>query len=161
MKTEPLDDCAVIVHYDRKTDTFKLERLRSLGRHSESVDFYGNGQMDVRFRKHEPGYRFSISFILPPGDTSGGFSGIKIWPVKEKEPKAHHVAAAFHVELTPSADDPAKITKLTLIDDASIADKYKYRLGIYKDKRKQGIAYHDPQIYNTGDLGGGGEGGKG
>lgn len=169
LTTEPLDDCAirVVVTHPGGEAKFKLKRIPSHGKHSKSITFRANGHMDVGHPRKEPGHRFLISFILPPEDSSGGFSGMKIWPVNGNEPEDYilprhgevaHIGKAFDLRAHHSPGD-GKVTMLTLSDDCSVRGRYHYALGVFQDKKrdKHRIDEHDPQIYNTGDVGEGGD----
>ena len=164
LTTEPLDDCAITVAVTHRGENaiFRFKRIPSHGKHSEAVHFRKNGHMEVRHLRNAPGHRFSISFILPPQDAGGGFAGMKIWPVNGSEPenyalprggKVAHIDKAFDLSALPGK---GKVTMLTLSDDCSVQGRYHYKLGIFRSRNhKDGIDEHDPQIYNTGDVGGG------
>src|SRR5262245_27406560 len=123
MKTEPQEDCAVSVKVTHSGNNakFHFKRLASLGKHSKSIDFKEeNGRIDIRFEKWQKSHQFTISFLLPDDDGSGGFAGMKIWKVQGgPEPKGFflppcgkrwRINEAFDLEAR--CFDPEKVTVL-------------------------------------------------
>lgn len=168
LTTQPLDDCAisvVVTHPGKGKAKFQLERIPSHGKNYKAIQVQKNGRMKVRFDAEIP--LTTLSFILPPEDASGGFAGIKIWRAGKKEPRCfvlppdghwEPIDGVFEVEARYS--EPDKATILIVRDNGSVKGKFRYMLGVHR-KETGFIDQHDPQIYNTGGTGAGGDDGNG
>ena len=160
----PPDDCAIEVTFDsgKEPPQFWLERIGSDGQYRSEIHFCdSDGSLKVRLPLGASAHRFAISFRLAPGDTSGGFAGIKIWPQGGSEPGEFSLPGRGVTETIPDTTldlhayftdhgDPHKATLLSIGDSCSDPVEYCYCLGVYRNQDRQGpIDQDDPRIYNN------------